>query len=65
MIGYGIDLVPKLLQYSYEIIHTNDPNGQVISGGLSEYHAERYLDSMIKLDAYKYMDIMAFQTDSA
>ena len=50
----------QLMQDSYEIIHANDPNGQVVFGGLSEYRAERYLDSMIKFDAYKYMDIMAF-----
>jgi hypothetical protein len=50
----------QLLQESYEVIHANDPNGHVVAGGLSEYRAERYLDSMIKFDAYKYMDIMAF-----
>lgn len=50
----------KLMQVSYETIHANSKDTQVIFGGLSEFRAERYIDSMIKLDAYRYMDIMAF-----
>jgi hypothetical protein len=48
------------MQDSYETIHASDPTAHVLYGGLSQYRAERYLDSMIKFDAYRYMDIMAF-----
>ena len=47
------------MQDSYETIHANDPNARVIYGGLSEYQFGRYVDSMIKYDAYRYLDIMS------
>jgi len=50
----------KFMQLSYETIHANSKNTQVLFGGLSEFRAERYIDSMIRFDAYRYMDIMAF-----
>ncbi len=50
----------KFMQLSYETIHANAKDAQVVFGGLSEYRAERYIDAMIKYNAYRYMDIMAF-----
>lgn len=50
----------QLMHDSYETIHANNPDARVLFGGLSDYHAERYIDSMIQHNAYLYMDIMAF-----
>jgi len=47
------------MQDSYETIHANDATAKVIFGGLSSYQFPRYVDSMIKYNAYRYMDIMA------
>lgn len=48
------------MQDSYETIHANDSRSYVLYGGISQDNAERYIDSMIKQQAYRYMDIMAF-----
>lgn len=50
----------QLLHDSYTTIHAADPTAKVIIGGVSEYLAERYIDSLIKNEAYLYFDIMAF-----
>jgi hypothetical protein len=48
------------MQDSYETIHATDANAKVIFGGLSQYKPARFVDSMIKYNAYRYMDVMAF-----
>jgi hypothetical protein len=50
----------RFMKLNYETIHANSQDAQVLYGGLSEFYAERYIDAMIKYDAYRYMDIMAF-----
>lgn len=49
-----------LLQQAYTVIKGVDPALQVLIGGLCECGSERYIDELIKLDAYRYFDIMAF-----
>jgi len=48
------------MQDSYTTIHANDPNGKVVFGGVSQYNGARYIDSMIKYNAYHYLDVMAY-----
>jgi hypothetical protein len=47
------------LQDSYEVIKAHDPEAQVLIAGISEWRMERYVDALIKFEAYRYFDILA------
>ena len=48
------------LRDGYETVKSKDPTAVVLFAGLSEWTVERYMDALIKTDAYRYFDIMPF-----
>src|SRR5438093_2315658 len=48
------------LRDGYETVKAKDPTAKVLFAGLSEWTVERYMDALIKTDAYRYFDIMPF-----
>ncbi len=48
------------LRDGYETVKAKDPTAKVLFAGLSEWTMERYMDALIKTDAYRYFDIAAF-----
>ncbi len=56
----AVEKYVQLLKLAYETIKAVDPSLQVLIGGLCECGAERYLDELIRLDAQRYFDIMAY-----
>jgi hypothetical protein len=50
----------QVLKIAHETIKAVDPSLQVLIAGLCECGAERYLDELIRLDAQRYFDIMAY-----
>jgi len=48
------------LRDGYETVKAKDPSALVLFAGLSEWTVERYMDALIKTDAYRYFDIIPF-----
>ena len=48
------------LRDGYETVKAKDPSAVVLFAGLSEWTVERYMDALIKTDAYRYFDIIPF-----
>jgi hypothetical protein len=48
------------LKDGFSAIKASDPNANVLIGGLSQWKDERFVDELIKNNAYQWFDIMAF-----
>jgi hypothetical protein len=49
-----------VLMDAYTTIKATDSTARVVFAGLSEWTVERYMDVVVKTDAWRYFDVMAF-----
>jgi hypothetical protein len=56
----SVESYVALLKMAYETIKGVDPALQVLIAGICEAGAERYVEELIRLEAYRYFDIMSY-----